>query len=181
MPQSRQARRTLLPITLLLGGLLGAGPFVPRTLGAVSTTSAPSSLDVPGLAGWLGLALAVAALAMVAVARRDEQAAKAAEAALAARDRGDSAPDTDAPRTVDPLVAALRGTAAYAPDDLDARLTASTGATAAHPITRDAPPWVRRIAPARQGEAPDDSMDDPIEGELAVDDRTRDTADVAGA
>jgi hypothetical protein len=178
MPQSRQARRTLLPITLLLGGLLGAGPFVPRTLGAVSTTSAPSSLDVPGLAGWLGLALAVAALAMVAVARRDEQAAKAAEAA---RGRGDSAPDSDALRTVDPLVAALRGAAAYAPDDLDARLTASTGATAAHPITRDAPPWVRRIAPARQGEAHEDSMDESIEGELAVDDRTRETADVAQA
>src|SRR6185436_9843666 len=99
MPQSRRARRTLLPITLLLGGLLGTGPFVPHTLGAVSTTSAPSSLDVPGLAGWLGFALAVAALAMVALARRDELAAKAAEAT---RDRADTAPDTDTPRTVDP-------------------------------------------------------------------------------
>ena len=81
MPQSRRARRTLLPITLLLGGLLGTGPFVPHTLGAVSPTGASGPLDMPGLAGWLGLALAVAALAMVAVARRDEQAAKDAEAA----------------------------------------------------------------------------------------------------
>ena len=90
MPQSRRARRTLLPITLLLGGLLGTGPFVPHTLGAVSTTGASRSLDVPGLAGWLGLALAVAALAMVAVARRDEQAAKDAEAAAPPRRLGRS-------------------------------------------------------------------------------------------
>jgi len=178
MPQSRRARRTLLPITLLLGGLLGTGPFVPHTLGAASTTSAPSSLDVPGLAGWLGFALAVAALAMVAVARRDEQAAKAADAA---RGRADTAPDTDTPRTVDPLVAALRGAAAYAPDDLDARLTASTGATAAHPVTRDAPPWVRRIAPARPGEAIADATDDPIDGGADIDDRTRDTVDAGRA
>ena len=178
MPQSRRARRTLLPITLLLGGLLGTGPFVPHTLGAVSTTSAPSSLDVPGLAGWLGFALAVAALAMVAVARRDELAAKAAEATW---DRADTAPDTDTPRTVDPLVAALRGAAAYAPDDLDARLTASTGATAAHPVTRDAPPWVRRIAPTRAGETTADATDDPIDGHAAIDDRTRDTVDASRA
>jgi hypothetical protein len=166
MSHPHRARRTLLPITLLLGGLIGAGPFVPHTLGAVSTAAVPGPLDIPGLAGWLGLALAVAALAMVAVARRDEQATKAAEAARA---RHDAAPDAPTPRMVDPLVAALRGPAAYAPDDLDARLTASTSATAAHPVTQDAPPWVRRIAPARQG--------DPVP-EPGLDDRTRDTADV---
>jgi hypothetical protein len=176
MPQTRRARRTLLPITLLLGGLLGTGPFVPHTLGAVSTTAASGSLDVPGLAGWLGLALAVAALAMVAVARRDEQAAKAAEAA---RGRRDTTADADIPRTVDPLVAALRGAAAYAPDDLDARLTGSTGATGAHPISRDAPPWVRRIATG----VPSESLDGAPagDGEPALDDRTRDVAEAARA
>lgn len=178
MPQSRRTRRTLVPITLLLGALLGAGPFVPHTFGAVTATSAQRSVDVPGLAGWLGLALAVAALAMVAVARRDEQAAKAAEATRGPRDLST---DADATRTVDPLVAALRGAAAYAPDDLDARLTASTGSTAAHPITRDAPPWVRRIAPARHGEVHDHSMDDPVDSELAVDDPTHDVAGAARA
>jgi hypothetical protein len=173
MPQTRRARRTLLPITLLLGGLLGTGPFVPHTLGAVSSTAASGSLDVPGLAGWLGLALAVAALAMVAVARRDEQAAKAAQAAR------DATADADMPRTVDPLVAALRGAAAYAPEDLDARLTASTAATGAHPISRDAPPWVRRIATG----VPSESIDGApaADGAPAVDDRTRDVAEVARA
>ena len=176
MPQTPRARRTLLPITLLLGALLGTGPFVPHTLGAVSTTDASGSLDVPGLAGWLGLALAVAALAMVAVARRDEQAAKAAEAA---RGRRDGTPGADAPRTVDPLVAALRGAAAYAPDDLDARLTASTAATGAHPISRDAPPWVRRIStslPSEPADAAGAASEEP-----ALDDRTRDVAEPAKA
>src|SRR4051794_27028755 len=168
MPQSHRARRTLLPIALLLGGLLGTGPFVPHTLGADSTKAASGALDVAGLAGWLGLALAVAALAMVAVARRDEQATKAAEAARA-REHSAAARGT---RTVDPLVAALRGAAAFAPDDLDARLTASTGATAAHPITRDAPPWLRRIAPAPAAEELDD---------VALDDRTSDLADTVRA
>ena len=172
MPQSRRARRTLLPITLLLGGLLGTGPFVPHTLGAVSTTGASGSLDMPGLAGWLGLALAVAALAMVAVARHDEQAAKDVEAARLR----DAPVEADAPRIVDPLVAALRGAAAYAPDDLDARLTASTSATAAHPVTRAAPPWVRRIAPARQ----DALASSPID-ERVVGDRTRDAVDAVDA
>jgi len=164
MAQTLRARRTLLPITLLLGALLGTGPFVPHTLGAAAPSTAPGQLDVPGLAGWLGLALAVAALAMVAVARRDEQATKAAEAA---RGHDDKIPDADAPRIVDPLVAALRGPAAYAPDDLDARLTASTSATAAHPITRDAPPWVRRISHVSE---------DTVEDAQVVD-RTRDPAD----
>jgi hypothetical protein len=145
MPDPQRSRRTLIPVTLLVGGLLGVGPFVPRTMAVAST--APASLEVPGLAGWLGLALAVAALACVAILRRLE-----ARRALDARTLAPE-PEVDAPRVVDPLVAALRGPAAYAPDDLDARLTASASSTSASPVRGDAGPlWIRRNAPPRTGD-----------------------------
>src|SRR5919197_818140 len=56
MTTHRRAPRTLLPFALLLGGLLGAGPFVPHTFAAVEPAAPPPA--VPGLAGILGLPLA---------------------------------------------------------------------------------------------------------------------------
>src|SRR5919197_1226461 len=51
MTTHRPAPRTLLPFALLLGGLLGAGPFVPHTFAAVEP-AAPAPA-VPGLAARL--------------------------------------------------------------------------------------------------------------------------------
>ena len=169
MPHKLRSRRNLLPLTLLLGGLLGTGPFVPHTMAVATPAATAVPLDVPGLAGWLGLALAVVALAGVVIARREEEHTR--QGAAGRRDHRDA--DDDVMRTVDPLMAALRGPAAYAPEDLDARLTASTSATAAHAIRSDSGPmWVRRIPVARPGSpapepTPDQTSDDRTADRLA--------------
>jgi hypothetical protein len=95
-----------------------------------------TTFEIPGLAAGLGVALAIAALAGIAVARRRN----------APRD-----PEADGPE-VDPLLAALRGPAAFAPDDLDTRLGGRT--TVGSPASAGSTPhWVRRIDPTRP-EAP---------------------------
>jgi hypothetical protein len=132
MTHQPRSRRTLLPLVLLLGGLLGVGPFVPHTLAATEPSAALTSLEIPGLAAGLGVALAIAALAGIAVSRRR---------------RVSDLPEDDGPE-VDPLLAALRGASAFAPDDLDARLggRATVGSPASAGST---PHWVRRIDPTR--------------------------------
>ena len=146
MPAQPRSRRTLLPLVLLLAALVGVGPFVPQ----VQAASAPAAaaFDIPGLAGWLGVALAIAALAGIAIARRREPRT----APRAPRD-----PGTDG-REIDPLVAALRGPAAYAPDDLDARLGTRTSVGAPQ-SSGEGPIWVRRIDPRRDERRSPDGRD----------------------
>jgi hypothetical protein len=163
MPTEMPTRRTLVPLALLLSGLLGAGPFVPRTLGAEEAGG--RVFEVPGLAALLGVALAAAALAGIAIARRR------LPARTSPTDRGD--PDGGGPSTkpVDPLVAALRGPAAYAPDDLDARLT-STGSGGQSMSAGDSPVWVRRIHD-RRPDHPHDTHEPDARAELRAMDVVR--------
>ena len=160
MIHPQRTRRTFLPLALLLGGLLGAGPFVPRTFGAVEPAASAAALDVPGLAGLLGLALAVAALAGIVLSRRGDRQPSGSTPTGAHSDDG---------REVDPLLAALRGPAAFAPDDLDARLGVRTS-TGPPPSAGDGPRWVRRIDP-RGEDRPASSPGDPSDGWQAVSDR----------
>jgi hypothetical protein len=159
MIHPQRTRRTYLPLALLLGGLLGAGPFVPRTFGAVEP-AAVAALDVPGLAGLLGLALAVAALAGIVLSRRGDRQPSGPTA---------NGANSDDAREVDPLLAALRGPAAFAPDDLDARLgvRTSTGSPAS---AGDGPRWVRRIEPGGD-DRPASGPGDPSDGWQAISDR----------
>ena len=145
MIDQQRSRRTLLPFVLLLGGLLGTGPFVPPTLAADEPMVSLTSFEVPGLAAGLGLALAIAALAGIAVARRREAPRR---------------PDADGPE-VDPLLAALRGPAAFAPDDLDTRLGGRT--TVGSPTSAGSTPrWIRRIDPTRPDSPAPPESDGPM-------------------
>jgi hypothetical protein len=151
MTTHRPAPRTLLPFALLLGGLLGAGPFVPHTFAAVEP-AAPAPA-VPGLAGILGVALAAAALAGIAIARRRTPAKRTSPDGAADRSGGRTT------KSVDPLLAALRGPAAFAPEDLDARLT-SAGSTQTQ-SGADGPVWVRRMYDRRPDQTRRDHDDEP--------------------
>jgi hypothetical protein len=132
----------------LLGGLLGAGPFVPRAFATDTAPAAYATFDIPGLAAGLGVALAAAALAGIALSRRRPTVTRPEAEQTAAEES----------RDIDPLLAALRGAAAYAPDDLDPRLGAHTS-VGSPASAGSGPRWVRRIDPTRPETGPTEPGD----------------------